>query len=199
MTLERVTEWLAAQELGIREEVAKLLAGDIEALRDEVRASARKEGEADGRAAGEAAWNAAADALQQAVAELQGQRERDSEQLVEDCADVIAEALAKIAGPVLSSRDAIVGAVREVVKRVKDDGDVRLRVHAGQLDLLKEAQAELEQMVTGQLTIAADSRVELGGCIVESELGSLDGRLEVQMRQLFETLKAAQATGKGPK
>jgi len=35
--------------------------------------------------------------------------------------------------------------------------------------------------------------VNVGGCLVESDLGTLDGRLEVQLRELFETIRAVKA------
>jgi flagellar biosynthesis/type III secretory pathway protein FliH len=37
--------------------------------------------------------------------------------------------------------------------------------------------------------------VETGGCIVESSLGSLDGRLEVQLAELTAVLRAARDPG----
>jgi flagellar biosynthesis/type III secretory pathway protein FliH len=44
--------------------------------------------------------------------------------------------------------------------------------------------------------IVADSRVELGGCIVETNTGSLDGRFEVQLRELYETLRLAKLSAR---
>ena len=44
-------------------------------------------------------------------------------------------------------------------------------------------------------TLVPDGRVETGGCIVESSLGSLDGRLEVQLGELTAMLRAAKDPG----
>jgi flagellar biosynthesis/type III secretory pathway protein FliH len=39
--------------------------------------------------------------------------------------------------------------------------------------------------------LLSDDRVLLGGCLIETSGGTLDGRLETQMQQLRDTLLAA--------
>jgi flagellar assembly protein FliH len=47
-----------------------------------------------------------------------------------------------------------------------------------------------------RLEVVADERVTLGGCLVETAGGTLDARLEVQLRQLVDTLaRAKEAQG----
>jgi flagellar assembly protein FliH len=41
--------------------------------------------------------------------------------------------------------------------------------------------------------IAADDRVELGGCLLETPSGTLDSRLEVQLANLRRTLLEARS------
>ena len=41
---------------------------------------------------------------------------------------------------------------------------------------------------TARLELVADERVELGGCLIETDGGTLDGRLETQLKRLRDTL-----------
>ncbi len=113
-------------------------------------------------------------------------------QLNAACAEVVAEVFFKLAGTALTTREAIVGAVTEVLKRVREERELRIHVNPGDLPVLRTAEAALEASLPGRrFTLIADGRVETGGCIVESALGSLDGRLEVQLAELCATLRAA--------
>jgi flagellar assembly protein FliH len=82
----------------------------------------------------------------------------------------------------------------EVLGRVKEGRDLVVRVSPTDLPLLQPEEKRLRAAVPGRaLTMVADARIELGGCIVESSLGTLDGRMDVQLRELYATLRAARA------
>jgi flagellar biosynthesis/type III secretory pathway protein FliH len=69
-------------------------------------------------------------------------------------------------------------------------------VNPQDLPLLRTAEPGIAASLPGRnFTLVADARVEAGGCIVESKLGSLDGRLEVQLAGLVATLRAAKDPG----
>jgi flagellar assembly protein FliH len=91
-------------------------------------------------------------------------------------------------------REAALGTVLEVLKRVKDERELLIRVSEHDLPFLREAEQDIERACAGrQFTLVADSRVTAGGCIVESSLGSLDARFDVQLRALADTLRAAKS------
>jgi flagellar assembly protein FliH len=191
-----VVEWLKTGDA--RQQLVDYLAGDLEA----VRSAAEIEGFAAGEAAGKAAGAASAEAHMQAVLETLGSLtaraelafQKEADDLASICADVVCAALGKIAGPVLSMREAALGTVLEVLKRVKDERELTIRVSVHDLPALEEQQEEIQKACAGRLfSLVADARVEAGGCIVESSLGTLDGRFDVQLRGLAETLRVAKS------
>ncbi len=100
----------------------------------------------------------------------------------------------RFAGPVLSMREAALGTVLEVIKQVKDERELTLRVSAHDLPALLECREDIREACAGRrFTLVADPKVDAGGCIVESALGSIDGRFDVQLRGLCETLRAAKS------
>ena len=107
---------------------------------------------------------------------------------------MVGAVFARLAGAVLSTPQATLAIVAEVLKKVREGRELTVRVNTSDLPLLQAQENALSAALPGRrITLAADSRVEAGGCIVETSLGSLDGRLEVQLRGLCETLKASKA------
>lgn len=192
LTFEAVAAWLAVQDGETRTACGSLLADELM----QVHESAKREGFAKGHAEGQQAAQRQADAmharLQQVVTAAEAALELEQGRLAEQCAEIVAAAFTRIAGEALQTREAAAGAVSEVLKRVKEGRELTIKVSATDLPLLQEQAAQLAAAApTRKFTLVADPRVELGGCIVESRHGSLDGRFEVQLRELYETLRAA--------
>jgi len=160
-------------------------------------AEARERGYAEGREAGRA--KAASDHAAQikALAGLvRGARERLDAgigELSELAVEVVYESVCKLLGQALAGRAGVIAAVREVVRRARERSRLTVRVSPSDYVLIREHLATvLEGLEAGQVEVAADERVELGGCLLETPSGSLDGRLEVQLSNLRRTLLTSQ-------
>lgn len=197
LTFEQVAAWLAVQDGETRETCASLLAEELTAVHERARLSGFEAGEK--RAMEEAAQEKTRmlDALSNLVSASESAFEQERAALTEDCADVVGEVLAKIAGSALASREAIVGTVMTVLSRMKDDREATIRVHADDLPVLKLEEDRIAKLFgRSKFTLVVDSRVTVGGCIVETSAGSLDGRLDVQLREMCETLRSAKVAGR---
>jgi flagellar biosynthesis/type III secretory pathway protein FliH len=87
--------------------------------------------------------------------------------------------------------------VEEILARVKEGRELTIRVARDDVPVIRKFEGELREALQGRkFEIVADSRVELGGCIVETNTGSLDGRFEVQLRELYETLRLAKLSAR---
>jgi len=200
LTLDAVSKWIEKQGQATRTALSQLLAEDLEELRQK----ARDQGAAEGRAAGLAIVTGEATkslgALAAIVKRSDEALKEQREQLADQCAEIVAAALTRIAGPLLATREAVIGAVTEVLKRLTEETQLTIRVSADDLPALREVEDQLAAALAGrEYSLVADTRVEAGGALVESPLGSLDGRLEVQLRGLADTVIAAKALrGKQP-
>jgi flagellar biosynthesis/type III secretory pathway protein FliH len=197
ISFDAVAKWLATQDPATRTRLAGLLTDDI----GQIRSAAREEGWQAGHDAGLAEAAAESERLLALLAEItavaQAALAEDSAKLADQCAEIVAAALARIAGAKLVTQKAALGVVNEILKRVTDEHELIVRVSAADLPGLQEQKEKLGAAVAGRaLTLVADPRVQLGGAMVESKLGSLDGRLEVQLRGLFDTLQAAKSAPK---
>ncbi len=71
---------------------------------------------------------------------------------------------------------AIVGAALERVRRASR---VRVRVHP----------SDAAHLVLSDVPVVEDESIERGGCVVESELGDVDARLEVRLAAIERALR----------
>lgn len=168
---------------------------ELEALR----AEARERGYAEGREAGGAKAASEHAAQIKALAGLvRGARERLDAgigELSELTVELVYESVCKLLGQALAGREGVIAAVREVVRRARERSRLALRVSPSDYALIREHLATvIEGLEAGQVEVAADERVELGGCLLETASGSLDGRLEVQLANLRRTLVAVKAS-----
>jgi flagellar biosynthesis/type III secretory pathway protein FliH len=200
LSFENVVAWLAVQDERTRSACAAILATEVTEVHESAKADGYAVGMRNGQEAARESVLGATRALGKLIDAAETTYAQDRQDLQASCVDVVSTVLAKIAGPLLAAEKAVLGAVLEVLARVKDGRELTIRVARDDLSVLQRFETELSSALGGRkFEMIADGRVELGGCIVESKHGSLDGRLEVQMRELQETLRLAKlATREAP-
>ncbi|MCS6777755.1 MAG: FliH/SctL family protein [Chloroherpetonaceae bacterium] len=89
------------------------------------------------------------------------------------------------------NRDVALSMVRNALRRVADSTSLRIRVHQEDLETVRAARQELLTLLDGvpHVEIVADRRVGPGGCIVETECGNIDARIETQMDTIADVLQ----------
>jgi flagellar biosynthesis/type III secretory pathway protein FliH len=198
LTLATVGAWLAEQDHDVLRELPQVA---IEL--DEIREDARTAGFNAGRVAGSAAAaqeNAHRyELLKVTIEAVRADCLRQQEHLEQQCVDIVAAAIGQIAGPLLATREAAVGAVSAALGKVKAAAELTVRVNPGDVSLLEAQRAELAAVTAATaLRLLPDPQVALGGCLIESSIGTLDARFELQLHGLCETLRVARARVAAP-
>jgi flagellar biosynthesis/type III secretory pathway protein FliH len=194
LTFEAVAAWLTVQDLETRTACASLLAEELTLAHEHAKMEGFRAGQAAGLQQARAEGEAEIARLREIGAAASAQLANELPALVDACADIVSAAFIKLAGPALVTREAAVGAVEQVLRQVKEGNELTIRVNAADVAAIRAVEAELSNAFRGRkLNVVGDARIELGGCIVESKLGSLDGRFESQLRELFESIRAARA------
>jgi flagellar biosynthesis/type III secretory pathway protein FliH len=192
LTLDVITDWLKTQDSETRQICAATLTDDLNAIYGKAKTDGFSVGERTAIEAHDKKIASMLAILQELTASAESAFSEERQRLQDICVDVVSTVLAKIAGPLLATKEAALSSVVEVLARVEDERELTIRVSHEDVATLRAHTAELTSALQGRaFNVVADSRVDLGGCIAETKLGSLDGRLEVQLRELFETLKHA--------
>lgn len=90
--------------------------------------------------------------------------------------------------------EALGAAFSRALSRAKTLGDLRIYVHPEDAIALSPQWAQQQSVITGQqIELIPSDIIKRGGCFVEGEFGSVDSRVESQLKLVQDTLLAAHA------
>lgn len=172
---ERILAQASAQAAGVQDQ---LFAMALESAREELAGQVDPE-----QAVATEELRSAAQALQTVAEELALQQSMHAARLEEAILDIAFEVAEKVLGSEVQARpELVVESVRQALARMSDN-DLTIRVHPDDMPIVQEAMWELrnERNTGDMLSFQQDARVDRGGCIVESENGSVDARLSTKL------------------
>jgi type III secretion system HrpE/YscL family protein len=119
--------------------------------------------------------------------------EERARQIVRDARGELTTLAVRIAEKILGEQlrvhpDSVASIVRQCLRAFPGTGRVRLRAHPEDLPVLEAARPQLGGPAVA-VELQADPQIARGGCVLESELGELDGRLESQLARLADALR----------
>lgn len=162
---------------------------ELARLRAEAVEQGHNEGLQLGRETGQQETDQSREQLSALINSMRSEYERDLDGIAEIGAEIVFEAVTRIIGNSYLDRTGITAVVREVISHAKDRSRLVIRVCPADYQEIKTAHEMFTENGNNQkVEILADDRVELGGCLLETPAGNLDGRLEVQLQQLRDTL-----------
>ncbi len=114
---------------------------------------------------------------------------RSSEKLMTEMILMIARKVIK--DEIVERREVVINNIKESIKRVKDRDRIDIRVNFADLDMTTAHKDELIKMMETlkKVNIYEDSRVERGGCIIETEVGAIDARISTQLDAIEEAIR----------
>lgn len=196
---------LEAEELvaAARQEAAALVAAAEEqavAIRREAYEEGYQQGFAEGQARGEeAGLEQAAGAIAEAASRAENMLALARQQAVEALQaaerQLVDLALA-VAGKVLAREVTenpmvVLPIVQAALAKVQDQEQITVRVNPANYDFVLAARPELQAALAGDvaLTVAADSSLKEGDCVVETPFGTVDARIDTQLELVTAALR----------
>lgn len=134
------------------------------------------------------------ESLEKLIESISSARQESIAAREDELVEIVYAAVTKLLGNILNTKDGVVAAIRNVSQYVNKRDKLVFRVSEKDYQLLKDI--DKRSLIVGdakEINVIADQHVQLGGCIVETTAGSLDSRLEVQLKNLMETLKTVNA------
>ncbi len=190
------------------EELAELKAMVLEEARKEAQrivAEAEKEAEAIRRKAYEEGWREGEKKAQEVVKRAWEEKVKVFERILKECArarehnwkvlqEPLCELVFALAEKVIqreAERAPFVGeTIAQALLRLSQRERVLVRVHPEECALVREFKEDLFRRIDGLefLEVKEDPRVARGGCIVETQFGNVDARIETQIAILREEI-----------
>ncbi len=116
--------------------------------------------------------------------------------------DIIQESEAQVVSMVLSiakkvvkvisenQKNVIINNIVESLQKLKAKSDVIVRVNLSDLDIATKHKDDILKMAerVTSITIAEDTTVDPGGCIIETDFGEIDARIASQLREIEDRI-----------
>jgi len=176
---------------------------EAKAAAEAVRKQAEQEGKAEGLSAGRAEGLEAGKAEGKAqyeskVREWDGlisstlsERRKALADMEPLLVDLVGDALLKcLRREALERPGLVVELVGQSIRMAHDKVRLRIHLHPGDVDRVERVRQELQLSVgAGDLELVPDGRIEQGGCLLETEAGSVDARLGTLVSQAQDALR----------
>ncbi|MBI3394519.1 MAG: flagellar assembly protein FliH [Spirochaetia bacterium] len=116
----------------------------------------------------------------------------DSEKQMIDMILMIARKVIK--DEIVERKEVVLNNIREALKRIKDRDRVDIRVNFADLELTTGHKDELIKMMESlrKVNIYEDSRIDRGGCIIQTDVGAIDARIATQLKEIEEAIRNAE-------
>ncbi len=184
------------------EEILSQARAQAEAVREEARQQGYSAGEAAARQEVEArlteVWEkqtyAVKGNIQAIIDSIIDARQELWEQSEQEMVSLVLEVARKVIKTEVQQNPNVIGEmIRHAMRRVVDKETVRIRVNPDDIERVRGEREELLRVLDGirHLEIDDDRRIGPGGCVIETNGGTIDARIDTQFEQLEEAMKAA--------
>jgi flagellar assembly protein FliH len=131
--------------------------------------------------------------LNRIVGEFVRERERLLDEVRPELLQISLAVAREIIGHEISVDPGVIeGTLRECLGELHFASRVVVRLHPDDLAYLRR-RPEVEEDQTGEIEFMADTSIERGGCLIESDRGGVDATIETQLRLLGQHLRASVA------
>ena len=149
---------------------------------------------------GENTWHAQAEkkikplltSLQDALHQLNNLRKETYQEIEKEVVELaLAIARQVICQEITIDKEIVVCVAREALAKVEDPGRIKIKMSPSDLQFIKETRSQLSSMIENvdHVTFEAAENIQSGGCIIETDLGEIDARIEKQLQAVEESFR----------
>ena len=134
------------------------------------------------------------DGLQQALMQL-GNLRQNTYRIIEQEVVELALAIARkvICREIEVDKKVVVCVAREALSKVEDPGSVTIKMNPADYQFINDTKYQLSELIGNidNVTIEPGENIRSGGCIIETNLGEIDARIEQQLQAVEESFRTA--------
>lgn len=159
-------------------------------VREEAIHAARQQGLEEGRALSKKELETSLKQIGEIVESLKDLRESLLSEMENTAVEVIFEAVTKIVGQAAVDYSLAKNMTHEIVEQVRGRQQLTIRVSPRDFEIVQTALSKtgITELSSKEVHVIPDNIVQLGGCVIETEAGSLDARLEIKLQRLKDML-----------
>ena len=88
-----------------------------------------------------------------------------------------------------TDREIVVCVAREALNKVEDTGNIKIKMSPDDLNFINETKYQITNLIEhiDNVTVEAEESIPNGGCIIETDFGEIDARIEKQLQAIEES------------
>ncbi len=132
--------------------------------------------------------------LQEALTQVGSIQEVTSQRIEKEIVELsLAIARQVICREISLDSEIVVCVAQEALSKVEDPGNIKIKMNTSDLQFLKEAKSQLTDRIANidNVTLEAEESIQSGGCVIETDSGEIDARIEKQLQAIEESFRAA--------
>ena len=92
---------------------------------------------------------------------------------------------------VSTDKETVVCVAREALSKVDDPGNIKIKMNPADLQFVNETKYQLSDLMAdvNNVTLEAEENIQSGGCVIETDLGEIDARIEKQLQAVEESFR----------
>lgn len=163
---------------------------------DEIKSSAFQQGFSAGEKVGFEAGTKRVDPLinsfNQGLEQLKNIR-REIHQKIEKEVAQLALSIAKkvVCHEVKTTEETVVCVAREALSRVENPGKIKVKLNPADLQFIQDTKSQLSDFLDDveSIRFEAEDSIQSGGCLIETDMGDIDARIEKQLQAIEESFQ----------
>ena len=130
--------------------------------------------------------------IEEALIQLNRIREETFQQIEKEVVELaLAIAQKVICHEIAIDRETVVCVAREALAKVDDPGKVTIKMSPSDLQFINETKYQLSNLISNvdNITLEAEDSIQSGGCVIETDLGEIDARIEKQLQAVEQSFR----------
>ena len=92
---------------------------------------------------------------------------------------------------VKTTEETVVCVAREALSRVENPGKIRVKLNPADLQFIQDTKSQLSHFLddVDRIRFEAEDSIRSGGCLIETDMGDIDARIETQLQAIEESFQ----------
>jgi flagellar assembly protein FliH len=132
------------------------------------------------------------DSLSQALAQLENIRQEIYQEIEKEVTQLALSIARKIVcHEVKTTQETVTCVARKALSRVDNPGKIKIKLNPGDLQFIKDTQGQLSHFLDNvdKIRFEAEESIQSGGCLIETDRGDIDARIEKQFQAIEESFR----------
>ena len=164
---------------------------------DDIKENAFQKGFLEGKRVGFESASKKADSVIDSLSQTLGQLENIRKEIHQEIEKEVAQLAVSIARKIVchevkTTQETVTCVAREALGRVDNPGKIKIKLNPDDLQFIKDTQVQFSHFLhnVDNIRFEAEESIQSGGCLIETDRGDMDARIEKQFQAIEESFQA---------